>query len=502
MTTQPLRFIRRGQTITLHNVPPDRTLLQVLREDLGATGTKEGCGEGDCGACTVVIAERTPASMAECTPACGAAPENGALRYRAINSCIRLAHSIHGMALWTVEDIAQTDGRLHPTQEAMVQCHGSQCGFCTPGFVMSLFGMYQNSTCQGQSISRAGAQEALSGNLCRCTGYRPILDAAQAMEHLPVVRIDEADVLLKIEHLALIERALEANLAYKLPRTLAALTAARAAHPQAQIVAGCTDVGLWVTKMHKHFDNVIDVTQVDELRQTVHDADHLQIGAAVTLHDAFTALVASRPQLHSFANRFAGLPVRNSGTLGGNVANGSPIGDSMPLLIALDATVVLASQRGERELPLENLYTGYRQNVMAADEVLARIKVPHPGAEFMRVYKISKRFDDDISAICLALSLTVNDGVVTAASIGVGGVAATPVRAVQTQAALVGQPWTLATAHAAAAALRAEFQPISDMRASAAYRSEVMGNLLQRFWLESQGQTQINLATFDVEACA
>nr|WP_315243736.1 xanthine dehydrogenase small subunit [uncultured Albidiferax sp.] len=486
MTTQPLRFLRRGQTITLHNVPPDRTLLQVLREDLGATGTKEGCGEGDCGACTVVLAE----------------PEHGALRYKAINSCIRLAHSIDGMALWTVEDIAQADGSLHPAQEAMVQCHGSQCGFCTPGFVMSLFGMYQNSTCQGQSISRAGAQEALSGNLCRCTGYRPILDAAQAMEQLPAVRIDEADVLQKLELLALSNRALEADLAYKSPRTLADLLAERAAHPQAQIVAGCTDVGLWVTKMHKHFDQVIDVTQVAELRQTVSQPGGLHIGAAVTLHDAYTALVASRPQLHSFATRFAGLPVRNSGTLGGNVANGSPIGDSMPLLIALGASVVLASERGERELPLESLYTGYRTNVMAADEVLAWIKVPHAGAEFMRVYKISKRFDDDISAICLALSLTVDNGIVTKASIGVGGVAATPVRAVQTQAALVDQPWTLATAHAAAAALRAEFQPISDMRASAAYRSEVMGNLLQRFWLESQGQTQINLATFDVEACA
>ncbi|WP_367849732.1 xanthine dehydrogenase small subunit [Rhodoferax sp. WC2427] len=486
MTTQPLRFLRRGQTITLHNVPPDRTLLQVLREDLGATGTKEGCGEGDCGACTVVIAE----------------PEHGALRYKAINSCIRLAHSIDGMALWTVEDIAQADGSLHPAQEAMVQCHGSQCGFCTPGFVMSLFGMYQNSTCQGQSISRADAQEALSGNLCRCTGYRPILDAAQAMAQLPAVRIDEADVLQKLELLALTNRAVEADLAYKSPRTLADLLAARAAHPQAQIVAGCTDVGLWVTKMHKHFERVIDVTQVEELRQIVSQPDGLQIGAAVTLHDAYSALVAGRPQLHSFASRFAGLPVRNSGTLGGNVANGSPIGDSMPLLIALGASVVLASERGERELPLENLYTGYRQNVMAADEVLAWIKVPHAGAEFMRVYKISKRFDDDISAICLALSLTVDNGVVTAASIGVGGVAATPVRAVQTQAALVGQPWTLATANAAAAALRAEFQPISDMRASAAYRTEVMGNLLQRFWLESQGQTQINLATFDVEACA
>nr|WP_315231187.1 xanthine dehydrogenase small subunit [uncultured Albidiferax sp.] len=505
MTTQTIRFIRRGQTVALGNVPPDRTLLQVLREDLGACGTKEGCGEGDCGACTVVLAE----------------PENGHLRFRAINSCIRLAHSVNGMALWTVEDLAQADGSLHPAQEAMVQCHGSQCGFCTPGFVMSLFGMYQNSVCQGQSIRRSDAQEALSGNLCRCTGYRPILDAAQQMEQLPAVRIDEAALLQHLEQLALIRSAAEPDFAYKSPRSLDELTAARAADPGAQIVAGCTDVGLWVTKMHKHFDRVLDVTQVAELRQIEPHANYLQIGAAVTLHDAYAALVADRPQLHNFASRFAGLPVRNSGTLGGNVANGSPIGDSMPLLIALGASVVLANTHGTRELPLEDLYTGYRTNVMAADEVLAWIKVPRPltntsapsggsaahevaslgASELMRVYKISKRFDDDISAVCLAINLTITDGSVTRASIGAGGVAATPVRAVQTEAALTGQPWTLATAQAAAAALRAEFQPISDMRASAAYRSEVLGNLLQRFWLESQGQTQINLAHFDVEAC-
>ncbi|MCX7279609.1 MAG: xanthine dehydrogenase small subunit, partial [Burkholderiales bacterium] len=383
MTTHPLRFIRRGQTVTLNNVPPDRTLLQVLREDLGAIGTKEGCGEGDCGACTVVLAE----------------PENGNLRFRAINSCIRLAHSVDGMALWTVEDLAQANGNLHPAQEALVQCHGSQCGFCTPGFVMSLFGMYQNHVCRGQGISRQLAQEELSGNLCRCTGYRPILDAAQHMASLPPVHIDEPALLQKLELLAQTKPALQADFAYKSPTTLAELTAARAAHPQAQVVAGCTDVGLWVTKMHKHFDSVLDVTQVAELRQIQPQADGIRIGAAVTLQDAFSALVAERPQLHSFANRFAGLPVRNSGTLGGNVANGSPIGDSMPLLIALGASVGLASLRGTRSLPLEHLYTGYRSNVMAPDEVLAWIDVPRPQGELMQVYKISKRFDDDISAV-------------------------------------------------------------------------------------------------------
>ena len=484
MTTQTLQFVRRGEIVALNNVPPTRTLLQVLREDLNSTGTKEGCNEGDCGACTVVLGEAV----------------NGQVRYRAVNSCIRMAHSVNGLALWTTEDLVGLDGALHPVQKALVQCHASQCGFCTPGFVMSLFGMYQNHVLKGQAISRELAQEELSGNLCRCTGYRPILDAALAMSALPLQQVDETHLLQKLELLAQTVRGLEANLAhipYMAPTTLPALLAVRAAHPGAQLVAGCTDVGLWVNKLHQDFAQVLDVTRVQALRQIEHAPQHIAIGAAVTLAEAFAALVADRPPLHAFATRFAGLPVRNAGTLGGNVANGSPIGDSMPLLIALGARVVLMSVRGERELPLEDLYTGYRQNVMVADEVLAWIKVPKavPG-ELSRIYKISKRFEDDISAVCLAINLRIEDGQVVSASIGAGGVAATPVRACQTEAALRGQPWTLSTVQQAMATLRGEFTPISDMRASSAYRVQVLGNLLQRFWLESQGLEYSNLESF------
>ncbi len=478
MTPQILQFVRRGEIVALNNVPPTRTLLQVLREDLHCTGTKEGCNEGDCGACTVVLGEAV----------------DGNIHYKAVNSCIRMAHSVSGLALWTTEDLVSPDGSLHPAQEALVQCHGSQCGFCTPGFVMSLFGMYQNHTANGQPITRDLAREELSGNLCRCTGYRPILDAAQQMETLPLQRVDETLLLQQLELLAQSSKGPEANLAYKLPTTLPDLLAVRAAHPQAQLVAGCTDVGLWVNKLHKDYAQVLDVTRVHELREVQDTPQHIAIGAAVTLTDAFAALVADRPQLRAFATRFAGLPVRNAGTLGGNVANGSPIGDSMPLLIALGASVVLMSVRGERELPLEQLYTGYRQNVMAPDEVLAWIKVPKAAAgELSRIYKISKRFEDDISAVCLALNLHIEEGQVMAASIGVGGVAATPVRVSQTEAALVGKAWTQATVQQAMTTLRSEFTPISDMRASSSYRVQVLGNLLQRFWLESQGQDHINL---------
>ncbi len=481
--TSPLKtiqFVRGGEVVSLANVPPSRTLLEVLREDLACTGTKEGCNEGDCGACTVVLGEA----------------DGEHIRYRAVNSCIKLAHSVDGMALWTVEDLA-TDGTLHPAQEAMVQCHGSQCGFCTPGFVMSLFGMYQNHVAKGQTITRELAQQELSGNLCRCTGYRPILDAAQQMAALPPVGVDEKHLLQKLKQTAPVDIGQSADFAYFSPSTLPELLAARTAHPDAQLVAGCTDVGLWVTKMHMQFGKVLDVTKVAELRRVEQFPHHIAIGAAVTLADAFDALIKDRPQLKSFANRFAGLPVRNAGTLGGNVANGSPIGDSMPVLIALGAHVVLMSQRGHREIPLEQLYTGYRKNVMAADEVLAWIKVPKPiPAECFKVYKISKRYDDDISAVCLAVQLQIDDGVVSSASIGAGGVAATPVRAAQTEAALTGQPWNQQTVQRAIRTLRAEFSPITDMRASSAYRSEVLGNLLQRFWLESQGLQQINLESF------
>ena len=405
---------------------------------------------------------------------------------------------------------------------------------------MSLFGMYQNHVCHGQEITRELAQEALSGNLCRCTGYRPILDAAQQMAQLPAARVDEAQLKEQLATLrrpragadpgrpasSLGEPWIPASAGmtgpYFLPQSLDELLALRARHPDAQIVAGCTDVGLWVTKMHMRLPEVLDVTAAEELRHIEQYDHHIAIGAAVTLTDAFGALVAERPQLKAFANRFAGLPTRNAGTLGGNVANGSPIGDSMPLLIALNAHIVLMSARGHREMPLEDFYTGYRKNVLAPDEVLAWIKVPRPhpnplpqagegvapsplrgegrgeGPELLRAYKVSKRYDDDISAVCLVVNMALDRDTITKISIGAGGVAATPARARQAEAALAGKRWNQEAALRAADALRAQFQPISDMRASAAYRSEVLGNLMLRFWLESQGLTQINLESFTV----
>ena len=473
MSPPTLRFVLGHRPHALPDVAPDRTLLDVLREDLRCTAVKEGCASGDCGACTVAVAE---------------AEEGGRLHWRAINSCIRLAHSVEGMAVFTAEDIAGEGGRLHPAQRAMLECHGSQCGFCTPGFVMSLFTLHRQR--DGAAVSRDEALHALSGNLCRCTGYRPILDAAQTMHHWPDVPLDESGLLQQLKLLAQDGRAPVADSAssfYATPTTLSELLRLRAAHPQALIAAGTTDVGLWVTKQHRRFGQIIDVTRVTELRRIERGAHSLSIGAAASLTEAFDALAECRPQLKPFFDRFAGLPVRESGTLGGNVANGSPIGDSMPLLIALGATLVLTSTRGERTLPIEDFYLAYRKTALAPDEVLARIEVPQPTPhEWLRADKISKRFEDDISAVCLAVALQVENGVIHSVRIGACGVAAVPARATKTEAALAGQQCAEAIFDAAATVLEAEFKPLSDMRASSAYRRAVLGNLLRRGWQQSQ----------------
>jgi xanthine dehydrogenase small subunit len=476
-----LRFWHRGEVINLDNVPPDRTLLDLLREDLRLTATKEGCGAGDCGACTVVVGELI----------------DGNLQYRAINSCIKPAHAIHGLALWTSADLSAPNGELHPAQQAMLECHGSQCGFCTPGFVMSLFALYQRSVAQGLSVDSHTAHQALSGNLCRCTGYRPIVQAACQMQAQSDHQVIEAPILAKLQSLA---ASNEGNTNYLMPTDLSALLQARAQHPQAQLIAGATDAGLWLTQGLRRMPQIIDLSRVDSLRRVETYPNHIAIGAAVNLQNAFEALSADRPSIAAFGERFAGWPVRQSGTLGGNVANGSPIGDSMPLLLALGAHVVLVAWRKglivHRHIPLDHFYTGYRQSVLAADEVLCWIVVPKPeSGEWLGTYKISKRMEDDISAVSLSIQLHLQNGHITAARVGVGGVAATPVRAMETEATLIGQPWNEATLQCAQATIQQEFSPVSDLRASADYRRQLMGQLLRRAWLESTGHNNVQLET-------
>lgn len=465
----PIRFYYRGAVHELAGGDPTRTILQHLREDLHRTGTKEGCAEGDCGACTVVVGSL----------------ENGQVELKAVNSCIQFLPTLDGKALFTVEDLQQPDGTLHPVQQALVECHGSQCGFCTPGFAMSLWGMYLKQ--DGKCASRREIDDALSGNLCRCTGYRPIIDAAQRMTEMPAVDFDRAALADVLKGLQRDSMAVCGERFYA-PRTLDELVRVRAEHPQALLLAGSTDVGLWVTKQMRELGQIIYLGNVEELKQVTEADGFVEIGAGVTLNDAYAAVCRHYPdELSELWQRFASLPIRNAGTLGGNVANGSPIGDSMPWLIALGSQVVLRGAQGERVLALEDFYLGYQQKDLQPGEFVQAVRVPLPRAGLaFRTYKLSKRFDQDISAVCAAFALTFDGERIAQARIAFGGMAATPKRAARAEALLQGGEWTEDAMRAAMAALAEDYAPLADMRASSGYRMQAAQNLLRRFWLETR----------------
>lgn len=469
--SDPIRFLLGTTEHEVHDVDPNMTVLQWLRTHAGLTGTKEGCAEGDCGACTVVVAEPGAAGM----------------HYRAVNGCILFLPTLHGKQLITVEHLRQPDGRLHPAQQALVECHGSQCGFCTPGFVMSMFAMYQNE----DRPSRQRIQDVLAGNLCRCTGYRPILDAAEHMYDLgsgDTFSAREADTAQRLTTLRgdATLHVTGSGRDYYAPRTTDALADLLADLPDATILAGGTDVGLWVTKEHRKLDTLLYTGDVDDLKTVREDDDWLDIGAAVTHTDAMELIGWCYPDFGELLRRFASVQIRNSGTIGGNIANASPIGDSMPVLIAMNAELVLRQGCRRRTLPIDQFFLDYRKTAMAAGEFLERIRVPRPAAGWqLCCYKLSKRFDQDISAVCAAFNLRLDGDTVQDVRIGFGGMAAIPARAVQTEAALRGQPWTEASVAAASAALDAEFKAMTDMRASADYRMLTARNLLRKCHLET-----------------
>ncbi|MBL8308301.1 MAG: xanthine dehydrogenase small subunit [Rubrivivax sp.] len=474
--TRPIRFFHRGAVVEIADAAPTRTVLQWLREDRHCTGTKEGCAEGDCGACTVVLGEL------------GA---DGALQLKPVNACIQFLPTLDGKALFTVEDLAAPDGTLHPAQQAMVDCHGSQCGFCTPGFVMSLWAGHEKHAAAGTVPTRQQLADELSGNLCRCTGYRPILDAGQKLHAAAVPpQLERGPVEAALKTLAAAPPLHYETPAgrFHAPRTLDELAALRAARPEARVLAGSTDVGLWVTKQFRALPELIYVGEVAELRRIDVGDTQITLGAGASLEAAWSALAAEWPALRDVWLRFASLPVRQAGTMGGNVANGSPIGDSAPVLIALGATIVLRQGARVRRLALEDFYVDYMKNRLEAGEFVQALEVPRRGGrrQQLRVYKISKRFDCDISAVCAALAIELDGERVAAVRLAFGGMAGIVKRAAAAEAALVGQAWTEAALVAAQAALATDFTPLTDLRASAAYRLQVSQNLLRRFWMETR----------------
>jgi xanthine dehydrogenase small subunit len=472
-----LRFMLDGERVSVVEPAPTTTVLDYLRDTLGRRGTKEGCAEGDCGACTVVLGELDAA--------------NRRVRYRAVNSCIRFLPTLDGKELITVESLQQPAGGLHPVQQSMVDNHASQCGFCTPGFVMSLFALYLNRA----AAQRTDVLEALAGNLCRCTGYRPIIDAGMRQWNYPAPPHWSREDSQSAARLAGLERvardsggAASLKLAnYQAPRSLDELAEALEAEPDSVLLAGGTDVGLWVTKQLRQLPALVYLGDVPELSRIDVRPHELQIGAAVTLTDAWPALTQRFPALIEQANRFASPPIRNSATLCGNLANGSPIGDSIPAMLALGAELELRCGADVRRVPLENFYLGYMKNALRPGEFVTAVAIPLPADDqILASYKVSKRIDQDISAVCATFCIRAAGEQVLTARLAFGGLAGIASRARHAESALLAHGWTADGVEASIAALAGDFKPLSDLRAGSAYRLRAAGNLLRRCFLETQ----------------
>ena len=456
-----ITFLLNGEVVSLSNVSPTTTLLDWLREERGLTGTKEGCNEGDCGACSVMI-----------TDAEGS---------RALNGCILFLPQVNAKAVTTVEGMASADGTLHPVQETMVEHHGSQCGFCTPGFVVSMATAHLNGA--------TDHDVQLAGNLCRCTGYAPIIRAAKAAEGAPVP-----------EHL----RTLKSKLAQDIPAPAKAdgaphvqpessdeLAAWYLDNPDATLIAGATDVGLWVTKGFRNLGAVAFLNRCADLRGVEDGADTIRFGAMTTMTDVEAAIAPYHPSFAAMIRRYGSVQVRNAATIGGNIANGSPIGDGPPALIALGARLHLRKGGARREIALEDFFLDYGKQDRAPGEFVEAVSVPKQ-KDTLRCYKLSKRFDQDISAVCGCLSIIREGDTITEARLAYGGMAGIPKRAAAAEAAMIAQPFSEGTMRAAMAAMADDFAPLSDMRASAGYRLETAQNMLLRYLHEMQGhQTNV-----------
>jgi len=463
-----LQFLRRGKIVSVESFAPDTMLLDYLRLQERSVGTKEGCNEGDCGACTVVLGEA----------------RNGRMIYKAVNACILFLGQIHGKELITVEDLSES-GKLHPVQQAMVDLHASQCGFCTPGFVMSLFALAHAK----EKVTREDVITAIAGNLCRCTGYRPIVDAGlKACNGLKdKFAADEAKAAAALGSIRQGELFVGDDRSFfAAPASANALAALVAQFPQARIVSGATDVGLWVTKQLKPQNQIIFTGCATDFALITETSEVAHIGAGATYSNALVTLANLAPDMGVVMQRIGSVQVRNSGTIGGNIANGSPIGDMPPLLIALGATLTLREGRSSRQMPLEQFFVDYGKQDRKPGELVWQIDVPRLVAgQHFRAYKISKRFDQDISAVMGAFLFTLHRDRIEDVRIAFGGMAPTPKRALKTEASLRGK--TLAEAMS----VRLEdYAPISDMRASATYRQETAQALLTKALLELQGETQ------------
>ncbi|WP_299017703.1 xanthine dehydrogenase small subunit [uncultured Photobacterium sp.] len=479
-----IKFLLNHKLREEEKLSPNMTVLNYLRTKANKTGSKEGCGSGNCGTCTVVLAELA----------------NGQLRYRTVNACLVFVSTLHGKQLITVEGLKEQEGSLHPVQQALVDFHGSQCGFCTPGIIMSMFALRKNAP----QPSRQDVIAALAGNLCRCTGYRPILDAALSLGALaPFKDHFDEQMLATIDTLNSIRNepgSLQLdNLSAFIPTSTDELAKLLLMYPPATIVAGGTDLALEVTQLHNEIETLIDISHVTDMKKVSETDEHIIIGANVPLSDCYNILSQYYPDFGEMLDRFASLQIRNQGTLGGNIANASPIGDTPPLLLALGAHITLRRGNESRTRPIEQTFLSYKKTAILPSEFIVKISIPKPANhnKFFRAYKISKRLGDDISTVCGGFNIGIENGMVTSARIAFGGMADIPKRARHCEKSLVGNSWSLETINNAMAALDSDFVPISDLRASAAYRRQTAANMLYRFFIEQQNpQTETRVTTY------
>ena len=475
-----LSFILNGEVQRINHIAGDVPVLSWLRQTQRLTGSKEGCAEGDCGACTAVIVKK------------GA---DGRLVFRAVNSCILLMGMVEGSALITIEGITDPKGGLHPCQQAMVEYHGSQCGFCTPGFVMSLYAAW----CNGNGLDEASIDQTLAGNLCRCTGYRPIIDAGLSLNNMAMPEWETAryqalaQMIDDISHNEIVDISAQ-NKRFTIPHSASDFARYVADYSDAVIVSGATDIGLWITKQHRQMEHMIWTGNVPEFSQIIELDGMLVVPPAIT-HQQLLPIVAERwPAIASLLARFGSEQVRNSGTVCGNIANGSPIGDMPPALIALNASVQLRHGSAERIVPLETFFIEYGRQDRQKGDFVSAILIPLDEAPNLRCYKLSKRFDQDISAVMMAANIYVDNGIITEAVFAFGGMAAIPKRAHAIEQALIGQRCELACFEAAASLLADNFSPIADMRGSAEYRRQAAQNLVIKYGLEMNGVALPHLA--------
>jgi xanthine dehydrogenase small subunit len=471
-----VQFLLNGKPCSEESAPPSMTVLDWLRTRARLTGTKEGCAEGDCGACTIVLGREV----------------DGSLQYRAMNSCLMMLPQLDQRAVFTVEGLAAADGALHPVQQAMVDTDATQCGFCTPGFVMAMFAFHHG----GEAADSAIMHEALAGNLCRCTGYRSIVEACRRIAQGPADRF-VADAPALAEKLSKLPPCTDyryGTQAFLMPRSLAALFAAMEQQPNAILLGGGTDLGLRVSKDREALPAVIALEAVEELRHVTISDDAIEIGGAVTYTESLPHLDRHFPSFGALVRRIGSRQIRNLGTIAGNLATASPIGDSIPCLIALDASVQLISRAGERVLPVELFITGYRKTALAAGEVIAAIRIPFlaPGHKFS-VYKLSKRFDQDISTVIAAFRLERRSGKAGELRAAYGGMAARAMRAVTLETAVKGRPWEPAWLPDVETLLARDFTPIGDHRGGAAYRLRAAAGLLRRFQFETSSNLPVRV---------